>query len=154
MFCLSRPIIRKTLLSAVIALSMSTVAAQDAAPASGLGQSWPNTTDVSTNAHYHVYRFERDGVSYIQVNDLQGQVRAAVAATQNSAFALPVGTDAQHVAIVAASATASPDLTQVVYQDDNLTVTALPQDDGSISIMAMMIDCSDPGQCGQNRILQ
>lgn len=155
MFCLYRKLFAKTILTTAIALSMVTVAtAQDAAPAAGLGQSWPNAADISTNAHYHVYRFERDGVAYIQVNDLQGQVRAAVATTQNTAFTLPVGVDAQHVTVVAASTSASPDATQVVYQDDKLTVTALPQDDGSVSIMAMMADCSDPEFCAANRVAQ
>ncbi|HUB92177.1 MAG TPA: hypothetical protein VMA74_20805 [Dyella sp.] len=132
----------------------SVVAAQDAAPGTGLGQAWPNAPDVSASAHYHVYRFERDGVAYIQVNDLQGQVRAAVATTQNATFALPIGMDAQHVAIAIATGPASPDLTQVVYQDSNLTITAVPQDDGSVSIMAMMANCPDPGQCSANRVTQ
>ncbi|GGA49077.1 hypothetical protein GCM10010981_42960 [Dyella nitratireducens] len=136
-----------------MALSMTTLAfAQEAAPATGLGQAWPNATDVSTNAHYHVYRFERDGVKYIQVNDLQGQVRAAVAITQDAMFALPVGTDAQHVTIL--TQPAPQDSTQVVYQDSNMAVAAVPQEDGSVSIMAMMADCTDPGQCTLNRVAQ
>ena len=153
MFCFSRKLLRKTILTTMIALSMTTmVAAQDAAPGTGLGQAWPNAPDVSMSAHYHVYRFERDGVAYIQVNDLQGQVRAAIAATPNATFALPLGADAQHVAI--ATGPASPDLTQVVYQDSNLTVSAAPQDDGSVSIMTMMTNCPDPGQCSANRVTQ
>jgi hypothetical protein len=155
MFCLPRKLFGKTILTTAIALSMATVVtAQDTTPATGLGQSWPNATDVSTNVHYHVYRFERDGVAYIQVNDLQGQVRAAVATTQNAAFALPVGMDAQHVTVVTGPAVASRDASQVVYQDGAMTVTVLAQDDGSVNIMAMMGDCSDPGQCAQNRIAQ
>lgn len=156
MFCLSRKLFGKTILTTAIALSMATmVTAQDATPATGLGQSWPNATDVSTNAHYHVYRFERDGVTYIQVNDLQGQVRAAIATTQSGALTLPVGMDAQHVKVVTGPAAASLDATQVVYQDSVMTVTVLPQDDGSLNIMAMMGECTgDPGQCAQNRIAQ
>jgi hypothetical protein len=155
MFCLPRKLFGKTILTTAIALSMATVVtAQDTTPATGLGQSWPNATDVSTNVHYHVYRFERDGVAYIQVNDLQGQVRAAFATTQNGALTLPVGMDAQHVKIVTGPAAASLDATQVVYQDSALTVTVLPQGDGSLNIMAMMGDCSDPALCALNRVAQ
>ncbi|KAF1008682.1 MAG: hypothetical protein GAK28_01110 [Luteibacter sp.] len=55
-------------------------AATAAQPATtGLGSSWPNATDVSASPQYHVYRFERDGIRYIQINDATGTVRGAVA---------------------------------------------------------------------------
>jgi hypothetical protein len=141
----SRKLLRQTILTAAIALSMTTVAiAQQATPATGLGQAWPNAADISTNPHFHVYRFERDGIKYIQINDLQGNVRAAVASTSGATFALPVGADAQNVAVTNSYST--KDLTQVVYQDDGMTVTAEPQSDGSVSIITMAA-CGDPKYC-------
>ncbi|HUB90286.1 MAG TPA: hypothetical protein VMA74_11240 [Dyella sp.] len=151
MFDLSSKLFRNSILVAVMATGVSTVvAAQDAVSATGLGQAWPNAPDVSSNAHYHVYRFERDGITYIQINDLQGRVRAAVATAKEVTFALPIGVDAQNVAV---KTVPSPtDLTQVVYQDDGLTVTAAPQDDGSENVM-VVVAC-DPAQCTMNRVAQ
>lgn len=141
----SSKLLRQTLLTAVVALSMTTVAtAQQAAPATGLGQAWPNASDVSTSSHFHVYRFERDGIAYIQINDLQGNVRAAIATTAGVTFALPIGVDAQNVAVT--TGRSPEDLTQAVYQDDSLTVSAVPQSDGSMGIVAMA-GCGSPAHC-------
>ena len=41
-------------------------------PATGLGQSWPNTTDVSANPNWHAYVFVLGGIKYVQTNDLNG----------------------------------------------------------------------------------
>lgn len=150
-FDLSSKLFRNAILVAVMASGMSTVvAAQDAMPANGLGQSWPNAPDVSSSAHYHVYRFERDGMTYIQVNDLQGKVLGAVAATQDVTFALPIGADAQNGKLGAERA--PTDLTEVVYQDDGLTVMAAPQG-GSASITALAAKCEESIPCSQNGVL-
>lgn len=152
MFDLSSKLFRNSILVAAMASGMSTVvAAQDAVPATGLGQSWPNAPDVSRSAHYHVYRFERDGMAYIQVNDLQGKVLGAVAATQGVTFALPIGAQAQSVKVRADPASA--DLMQVVYQDDGLTVMAASQGDGGASITALVDKCDESIPCSQNGIL-
>ncbi|WP_233842103.1 hypothetical protein [Dyella sp. 2HG41-7] len=146
---ISHPV-RKMILPAVMALSMTTVvAAHHASPASGLGQSWPNAPDVSTSTRWHVYRFERDGIRYIQVNDLQGTVRAAVAETQGVAFALPVGVDAQNVAFINDSV--PTDLTEVAYQDESLMVAVESQSDGTIQIAIQMVAC-EPSNCSGGHI--
>ncbi|GGA26021.1 hypothetical protein [Dyella nitratireducens] len=151
MFDLSSKLLRQSILTTIIALSMTTVAtAQNAVPATGLGQAWPNASDVSTNPHYHVYRFERDGIVYIQINDLQGNVHAAIATTAGVTFALPIGADAQNVAVT--TGISPTDLTQAVYRDDSLTVTAVPQSDGSVGIMAMAL-CGDPRHCSGGGIV-
>ncbi|RDS80703.1 hypothetical protein [Dyella psychrodurans] len=151
MLGISSNLLRKTILASLIASGLTTAAAaRDAAPVSGLGQSWPNAPDVSTSVHYHVYRFERDGIEYIQVNDLRGNVRAAVAITQGVTFALPIGVDAQNVAII--QNTSPTDFTQVLYHDDSLTVTAEPQSDGSVSVVAIS-GCDDPAHCILNGIV-
>lgn len=151
MFCFSRNFLRQTILTTVTALSMTTVvAAQDASPISGLGQSWPNVPDISANPHYHVYRFDRDGVEYIQVNDLQGKVRGAFGVTQGVMFALPMGVDTQNITVIAGE---SPkDLTQVVYQDDTVTVAAESRADGGANI-SVLAACPDPEHCSQNAIV-
>lgn len=153
MFVSSRKLLRQTILTAAIALSMTTVAtAQQATSVTGLGQAWPNASDVSTNPHFHVYRFERDGIRYIQINDLQGNVRAAVASASGATFALPIGVDAQNVAVTTGRSLAN--LAQAVYQDDGLTVAAVPQSDGSMRIVAMA-GCGNPQQCtGGNIVMQ
>ena len=151
MFDPSSKLFRNSILVAVMTAGMSAVVvAQDVVPANGLGQSWPNAPDVSSSAHYHVYRFERDGITYVQINDLQGRVRAAVANAKQVAFALPIGVDAQNVAVT--TAPSSTDLTQVVYQDDGLTVMAAPQADGSANVIA--VAACDPAQCTMNRVAQ
>ena len=48
------------------------------APSTGLGQSWPNTQDVSASPNYHVFVFVLGGVRYIQVNDFYGNILGSV----------------------------------------------------------------------------
>ncbi|HEX5306096.1 MAG TPA: hypothetical protein VFW82_08425, partial [Dyella sp.] len=88
----------------LFAFGLSGMAQATDAPSSGLGQSWPNTTDVSTNPYWHVYVFEKDGVRYVQVNDTNGRVHAAIATAGGQVLVLPIGVDAQNV-------TTSPDTT-------------------------------------------
>lgn len=65
-----------------------------AAPASvGLGQAWPQTTDLSQASNFHAYRFARDGVQYVQVNDASGAVRLAAGIVSGGYFELPAGSD-------------------------------------------------------------
>jgi hypothetical protein len=133
---------RVAIASTVMALAVSTsVMAQS--PATGLGQSWPNATDVSVSPHYHVYMFVRDGVRYIQVNDSNGSVLGAVAEAGGEVMVLPIGTQAASVtasrvdpqtsatAMTAATASTS---TETVYSDSATAVTATPQSTGGIAI--------------------
>lgn len=127
---------RKTVCAGIVAASLTaTVAMAQTAPATGLGQSWPNALDQSADPNWHVYVFERDGMRYIQVNDRNGTVHAAIGRAGNTLFALPVRADAQYVEVApAANTTASAQ--QTVYQDDSLTVMAAPQGNGSVQIIA------------------
>lgn len=136
--------IRKALLAGFIALGLSSTAfAQTSAPASGLGQSWPNATDVSTSPNWHVYVFWLQGIKYVQINDLGGNVHAAIATANGTTIVLPVGVDSQNVTtghacqqldcsgpgVTTQSSAASPIApdAQVVYRDSSTTVTATPQ---------------------------
>lgn len=65
--------------------------------ASGLGEEYPDAADLSADPAWGVYQFERDGVTYLQVNDAAGNVRAAVGRIGETVWVLPVGTDADRV---------------------------------------------------------
>lgn len=114
----------------------------------GLGQSWPNATDVSSSPRWHVYVFVRNGVRYVQVNDLHGNVRGAFATAGGSFMVLPIGSDASRVAtpddpLPAPASTAG----DIVYQDDSVQVLAAPQADGTMSMRAAQSLCKDPVEC-------
>ncbi|MBX3713001.1 MAG: hypothetical protein KF800_13660 [Lysobacter sp.] len=65
--------------------------------ARGLGESAPAAADLSADAAWQVYEFERDGVRYTQVNDSTGTVRAAVGRIGETTWVLPIGVDADRV---------------------------------------------------------
>ncbi|RAO78122.1 hypothetical protein [Dyella jiangningensis] len=133
---------------ALVALASAPAMAQVGAPASGLGQSWPNATDVSSSPHWHVYLFERNGIRYVQVNDLSGRVRAAFARSGGSFLALPVGVDASRLGTpqepLAATTQAAG---EIVYRDATTTVLVSPQPDGTARVYAADGDCKDPIEC-------
>mgnify|MGYP001058030533 CR=1 FL=1 len=141
-----------TLLSATAAL------AQSAHPATGLGQSWPNATDVSASPHYHVYVFNKDGIRYFQINDLNGNVRAAVAVANGVVLTLPIGLDAAEVTHSTAPQTSNG--SETVYSDKSVTLTATPTQDGHDAINTAVngassdictdgVDCSGGSSQGQ-----
>jgi hypothetical protein len=127
--------------------SMSAMAG-DALPATGLGQSWPNATDVSTSPHWHVYVFERNGVRYVQINDLGGKVRAAFAASNGHVLTLPVGSDAERVATPEDPLPVSGNTAgDIVYQDSAVKVLVAPQANGTATTYVATGDCHDPIEC-------
>ena len=63
----------------------------------GLGESFPQATDLAVNPAWQVYEFERDGIRYVQVNDQYGTVRAAVGRIDNTFWVMPLGADADRV---------------------------------------------------------
>ncbi|MFC3653531.1 hypothetical protein ACFONN_18370 [Dyella humi] len=131
-------LIRKAAFAGLTALCVtSTAFAQTATPATGLGQAWPNAADVSANPNYHVYVFVLNGIKYIQINDLNGTVHAAVGTANGTSVVLPVGVDSQNVAIPqssssgSSSSSSSSSAAQTVYSDSATTVTATPQSNGT-----------------------
>lgn len=142
-------------LSSVALLSLAflggVASAQSSIPTAGLGQSWPNAPDVSRSPNYHVYVFIRDGIRYVQVNDLAGHILAAVASSGGTYLRLPIGlstvTDMKVVAAASpqtrrSAATSNSD---VVYQDDSLQMAVAPQTGGTpiITVAACdPIDCN------------
>lgn len=126
-------LIRKAAFAGLTALCVtSTAFAQTATPATGLGQAWPNAADVSANPNYHVYVFVLNGIKYIQINDLNGTVHAAVGTANGTSIVLPVGVDSQNVATQQSPAsTSNSTSSQPVYNDSSTTVTATPQSNGT-----------------------
>jgi hypothetical protein len=133
-----------------VTVFISTGALAQSPASSGLGQSWPNAPDLSSSPRYHVFVFVRDGVRFIQVNDSAGRGRGAVAAAGGQMLALPIGTAAQMVIQDTAAAnapTAAPAATaEPVYQDEQTTITAQPQRDGTLRLQATN-SCKDPITC-------
>lgn len=142
MFSTSRAI-RKTALAGLLGLILSTSALATQPPSTGLGQSWPNATDVSASPDFHVYVFVRDGINYIQVNDSNGTVRAAYATASDAVLPLPVGVDAQNATVTSEGSDSSS--AETVYSDDTTKVTVTPQSNGSMVVHAS--HCTDPYNC-------
>lgn len=157
--------VKRLLPAAVFSLASvcgSVWAQQTAAANTGLGQAWPNAADVSASPNWHVYVFERDGVRFIQINDLNGNVRSAFATANGQLLVLPSGLDATLVA----SAPSLANTQQIVYDDGAVRVgvragshgpiwevasinTTTPTNSTQPQSAASMI-CSDPVKCNSS----
>ena len=134
-------------LASLLTAGFASAAAAAPPPSTGLGQAWPNATDVSASPRYHVYVFERLGVRYVQINDLNGNVRAAFANAGGDIFGLPIGIDANRLATPSEPSTAPAGTTgETVYQDDSTSVQAAPQPNGTIN-MLVVSECKNPAEC-------
>ena len=114
-------------------------------PVTGLGQSWPNATDVSASPYYHVYLFERGGVRYVQINDAAGTVLGAIALGGGDVLDLPIGVDADHWTSAPAGTTAVAG--EPVYRDDEVAISVDPQADGTARLTVVPGECTDPSKC-------
>lgn len=141
-------------LAMFLTLGVSGIAIAGNPPATGLGESWPNTIDVSASPNWHVYVFVLNGVKYVQVNDLNGHVLGAIGTAGGQFITLPIGQSAQSVSTpqqaavnrATAKAAAAP---TTVYQDGSTVITVTPQNNGSPTIKATVTDvCQDPSYCG------
>ncbi|MFK2873729.1 hypothetical protein ISP13_09325 [Dyella lipolytica] len=125
-------------------------------PSTGLGQAWPNATDVSTSPNYHAYVFVLGGIQYIQINDLNGNVLGSVGTTGGQFITLPIGKFAQLVSTpqqpAATTSNAAPTTSPTtVYNDGTTTVTATPMSDGTTQLSAQLAatcNGADPAGCG------
>lgn len=151
----------RALLAAALLAAIALPAVAQNIPNTGLGQSWPNSPNVSASPHWNVYVFRLKGVTYYQVNDLDGGVHMAVAVEGGRALALPVGVDASRVVTGhlgygpansrASSATrllASPgEPAETVYQDGSVTIAATTPLAGMTTFSVAVAPCSDPVSC-------
>lgn len=131
-------IVKRLLPTTILALAIiwgTAWAKQPAVASTGLGQSWPNAVDVSASPHWHVYEFERDGIRYIQINDLNGTVREAFGIVGDQFLRLPIGTDSQRVSIVSQQVGTTGTLSsrrEIVYRDDSTEIVTFLSDNGAI----------------------
>ena len=149
---MSRFVSRQTIIAGLLIFGLSASAFAAQPPSVGLGQSWPNVPDVSPSPSWHTYAFVLNGVRYIQVNDLNGNVIGAVAASGGQFLVLPIGSDAQYVATPQQSGAAStaPQATpQTVYQDGTTQITATVQSTGTVLLNATTTTC-DPVECSSH----
>lgn len=138
-------LIRKAVFASLAALCASpAVMAQTGVPATGLGQAWPNAADVSANPNWHVYVFVLNGIKYVQVNDLNGIVHAAIATANGTSIVLPVGVDAQNVG----TSTSSSNAAQTVYSDGATTLIASPQNNGTTKFTVLDVTTCPSGCSG------
>jgi hypothetical protein len=132
-------------------------AAWAGAPATGLGQQWPNAADLSRSPHYHVYTFDQNGVRFIQVNGLNGTVLGAIGTAGDQFIVLPIGnatqvSTPQQSATSTSSTTATSSASEVVYQDASTVITATPQSNGTAALTAATtsLACGDPTVCNSH----
>lgn len=110
----------------------------------GLGASWPSAVDTSRNANFHAYRWLRNGVSYVQVNDRNGEPLVAIAAGGGGVIVLPIGSAASQVTVVASGQRVGG---APVYSDERVTIT---KDDVGFSVQSLEAQpCSDPVECAK-----
>ncbi|WP_233842222.1 hypothetical protein [Dyella sp. 2HG41-7] len=149
--------ITRATLGLFLAMGLSGVAAAAAPPTTGLGQAWPNAVDVSASPHWHVYVFVLNGIEYVQVNDLNGNVIGAVGTAGGQFITLPIGNASQYVATPQQSAAHAPSVSATsaattVYRDSSMVLTATPQTSGITTLNAASANtaatCQDPEQCG------
>lgn len=117
--------------------------------AAGLGQAWPNAPDVSANSSWHVYVFLLNGIRFIQVNDINGNVLGAVGTANGQFIVLPMGIFAQYVLTPQQPGTAVPDNSSQassVYQDGSVMNNATSMSNGVAQLTASAALC-DPEDC-------
>ena len=157
-------IVKQLVFAALLSLGLAGVA-KAATPSTGLGQAWPNAPDVSTSPRWHAYVFEKDGIRYIQINDLAGHVHGAFATANGQYLVLPIGSDAATVTATApapapatataTNAVAADTSAETVYDDGSTQVTVAVQADGTTLLSATaasagcnenLPDCASSGQ--------
>ena len=65
----------------------------------GLGQSAPLAVNLSQDPAWLLYGFQRDGVMYLQINDLTGNVQLIIGNAGGTYFVLPAGNNPAKVSL-------------------------------------------------------
>jgi len=65
----------------------------------GLGQANPVAVNLSQDANWLLYGFQRDGISYFQVNDLSGRVELIIGNAGDEFWVLPAGESLARVSL-------------------------------------------------------
>jgi hypothetical protein len=153
---------RRAICAGLVAMGLSVTALAAQPLSTGLGQAWPNAQDVSASAQWHVYVFANGGIQFVQVNDLAGNVRAAVGAVNGQFLVLPMGRDAVRISTpqqpLSIGDTVVPltSYTQTIYRDATVQLDAIPLSDGTTMFKAAAPGtattmgaptCDDPAVC-------
>ncbi|WP_307753626.1 hypothetical protein [Xanthomonas albilineans] len=99
------------------------------APTVGLGESLPNAQNLSLDPQWRIYEIQRDGVDYLQINDLTGKVRAAVGNVSGVLWVLPMGADVSRVSLPTKGSETKGALP--VYQTSAFIVRLIPGSHGN-----------------------
>ncbi|MBB5875860.1 hypothetical protein [Xanthomonas sp. 3498] len=92
----------------------------------GLGDAQPAALDLAQDPSWHVYQFARDGITYLQINDLTGNVRAGVGRVDSTAWVMPMGRDVDRVRLV----TSAPANGKVVFRSAEVVVFVVQSSSG------------------------
>ncbi|MEG0184888.1 MAG: hypothetical protein RR704_15730, partial [Stenotrophomonas sp.] len=65
----------------------------------GLGQAAPVAANLSQDPNWLLYGFQRDGITYLQVNDLAGAVHLIIGNAGGTYFVLPAGNSTARVSL-------------------------------------------------------
>jgi hypothetical protein len=136
-------------LAMFLTMGVSGLAIAGNQPATGLGQAWPNAEDVSASPNWHVYVFVLNGIKYVQVNSLNGDVLGAIGTAGGRFITLPMGRFSQYVSVPHQATDHRSDkqnaaTSTTVYEDDTTIITVTPQSDGTLLLTAT---CQDPEEC-------
>jgi hypothetical protein len=65
----------------------------------GLGQSQPLALNLSLDPNWLLYGFQRDGITYYQINDLAGRVQVIIGSADDVFWVLPAGESTAKVSL-------------------------------------------------------
>lgn len=116
----------------------------------GLGEQHPNSKNLSKSADFQVYRFNKNGITFFQLNDSTGNVLTAIGVAGGESFVVPIGslTASQIIVNQGATATATATATcpcsaQVVYDDATTRIIVVYGANGQV-IQVVVIDKRSP----------
>lgn len=88
-----------------------------------LGHPMPSAGNVSLDENWKVFRFERDGITYFQINDVNDNVHAVIGKLDDVFWALPAGKPFARTSLPSWRLKLSVDaVPTLVYADDDITL--------------------------------
>lgn len=87
------------------------------------GHPTPSTVNASLDDNWRAFRFERDGITYFQVNDVNDNVHVVVGKLDDVFWALPVGKPSARTSLPSWQLKISGDaVPTLVYADDEVSL--------------------------------
>lgn len=151
--------VKGSLIALALATALGASALVCAADSQDLGSNVPARPDVSASPQFHVYQWLRNGVTYVQVNDLNNNVDFAVATGGGEVLVLPIG----HPELVNVAQSAATSAGQAIYAGTAVTIsqvagsfvvvagtpTTFSTPTTTTPTMATNALCSNPADCAQ-----